>query len=199
MKKMLLYIATLALLLTGCGAEEHGRTAQLQELYGALQGYTAEIRVDIPREEETLRYTLSLKKDGETVEAQVLAPDALRGITARLGGETLSLAYDGVTLDAGTLCPKVSALTCVPLLLGAFPQSYVSVQSEERFEEQNALRVSFEAEAEGETLLCTMYFSDENTPLYAEIAEDGKIIAFAEFTDFTFGDILSSDTQAGSD
>ena len=54
---MLLYIATLALLLTGCGAEEHGRTAQLQELYGALQGYTAEIRVDIPREEETLRYT----------------------------------------------------------------------------------------------------------------------------------------------
>ena len=62
MKKMLLYIATLALLLTGCGAEEHGRTAQLQELYGALQGYTAEIRVDIPREEETLRYTLSLKK-----------------------------------------------------------------------------------------------------------------------------------------
>ena len=92
-----------------------------------------------------------------------------------------------MTLDAGTLCPKVSALTCVPLLLGTFPQSYVSVQSEERFEEQNALRVSFEAEAEGETLLCTMYFSNENAPLYAEIAEDGKIIAFAEFTDTIFG------------
>ena len=65
--------------------------------------------------------------------------------------------------------------------------------------ENTYLRHKVMAEAEDETLLCTMYFSNENAPLYAEIAEDGKIIAFAEFTDFTFGDILSSDTQAGSD
>ena len=30
-------------------------------------------------------------------------------------------------------------------------------------------------------------------PVYAEIAENDKIIAAAEFTNFIFGDILSSD------
>ena len=199
MKKMLLFITALALLLSGCGAQEHDRTTQLQELYGTLQGYTAEIEVDIPRETETLHYTLSLQKDGEKIEAYVLAPDMLRGITAQIDEESLSLAYDGVILDAGTLNPRVSALTCVPLLLDAFPESYVSVRSEEDFREHSALRVSFETEKEKETLLCTMYFSEENAPLYAEIAENGKIIAFVQFTKFAFGDILSSDIQAEDD
>lgn len=199
MKKGLLYFAALVLLLTGCGTKEYDRTVQLQELYGALQGYTAEIQVDIPREAETLHYTLTLKKDAETIEVQVLAPEMLKGIAARIDGETLSLVYDGVILDAGTLCPGVSALTCVPLLLDAFPKSYVSVHSEEILREQNALRVGFETEGEGETLLCTVYFSEENAPLYAEIAEEGKIIAFAEFTNFTFGDILPLNTQEESD
>lgn len=199
MKKMLLSITALALLLSGCGAQEHDRTVQLQELYGTLQDYTAEIEVDIPRETETLHYTLSLQKDGEEIEAHVLAPDTLKGITARIDDESLSLAYDGVMLDAGTLNPKVSALTCVPLLFDAFPESYISVRSEENFQEHNALRVSFETEKEGETLLCTMYFSEESAPLYAEIAENGKIIAFVQFTKFAFGDILFSDTQAKDD
>lgn len=199
LKKILLSVTALALLLSGCGAKGYDRTAQLQELYGALQGYTAEIKVDIPRETETLHFALSLEKDGEKIEAQVLAPDALKGITARMDDESLSLVYDGVMLDAGTLCPRVSALTCVPLLLSAFPESYVSVQSEESLGEQNALRVCFETEVEGEPLACTVYFSEENAPLYAEIAADGKIIVFAEFTNFAFGDILSSDAQAESD
>ena len=199
MKKILLLITSLSLLLAGCTTEEYDRTAQLQELYGALHGYTAEIKVDIPREAETLHYALSLEKDGETVEAHVLAPVALKGITARIDDESLSLAYDGVMLDAGTLCSRVSALTCVPLLLDAFPESYISVQSEESLGEQNALRVCFETEKEGEPLLCTVYFLEDNAPIYAEIAADGKIIAFVEFTNFVFGDILSSDMQIESD
>ena len=195
LKKILLSVTALALLLSGCGAKGYDRTAQLQELYGVLQGYTAEIKVDIPRETETLHFALSLEKDGEKIEAQVLAPDALKGITARMDDESLSLVYDGVMLDAGTLCPRVSALTCVPLLLRSFPESYVTEQSTERFGEQDALRMCFETDCAGEKLGCVVYFSEENAPLYAEIAENGKIILFAEFTDFTFGDILPSDAQ----
>ena len=196
MKKLFRYLLPLVLLLTACGGDAGtDRVTEVQTLYASLRGYAAEVTVDIPREDETLHYALSLTKDGDAISARVLAPDALRGVTAHIDGETLSLEYDGVALDAGTLNPKVSALSCVPLLLRSFPESYITAQSMERFGEQDALRVCFETDCGGEKLGCVVYFSAENAPLYAEIAENGKIILFAEFTDFTFGAILSSDAQ----
>ena len=196
MKRFIFYLLPLILLLTACGGDaDVDRVSEAQTLYAALQGYAAEVNVELPREEETLRYTLSLTKDGDALSARVLAPDALRGVTARVDGETLALEYDGAVLDAGTVNPKVSALSCVPLLLRSFPESYVTAQSTERFGERDALRVCFETDCGGEKLGCVVYFSEENAPLYAEIAEDGKIILFAEFTDFTFGAILSSDAR----
>lgn len=196
MKKLFGCLLSLTLLLTACGGNAGAdRAAEVQTLYADLQGYAAEVKVDIPREDETLHYTLSLTKDGDARSARVLAPDALRGVTAHIDGETLTLEYDGAVLDAGTLNPKVSALSCVPLLLRTFPESYITAQSIERFGEQDALRVCFETDCGGEKLGCVVYFSEENAPLYAEIAENGKIILFVEFTDFTFGAILSSDAQ----
>ena len=196
MKKLLGYLLPLMLLLTACGGDAGAdRVTEVQTLYASLQGYAAKVEVDVPREDETLHYTLSLTKDDDALSARVLAPDALKGVTARIDGETLALEYDGAVLDAGTINPRVSALSCVPLLLRAFPKSYITAQSTEQFGEQDALRVCFETDCGGEKLGCVVYFSAENTPLYAEIAENGKIILFAEFTDFTFGAILSSDAQ----
>ena len=195
MKRIIPYLLALTLLLSACDDEGADRAAEVQALYAALQGYAAEVRIDIPREDETLRYTLSLTKDGDALSVRVLAPDALRGVTAHIDGEALALEYDGAVLDAGTLDPGMSALSCVPLLLGAFPESCVTAQSTERFGEQEALRVCFETDCGGERLVCAVYFSAKNAPLYAEIAEKGKIILFAEFTDFTFGAILSPDAR----
>ena len=200
MKKLLGYLLPLILLLTACGADAGAdRVSEVQTLYARLQGYAAEVKIDMAREDETLRYTLLLTKDGDALSARVLAPDALKGITAHIDGATLALEYDGVMLEAGTLNPKLSALSCAPLLLDAFPESYITAQSTEYFGEQDALRVCFETDYGGEKLGCTVYFSAENAPLYAEIAENGKIILFAEFTDFTFGDILFSDAQTKSE
>ena len=193
MKKIILYFLPLILLLTACGAAESERAAELQTLYGGLQSYCAEVNIDIPREDETLHYTLSYTKDGQELIVRVLAPELLRGVTAHIDDGTLALEYDGVMLDAGMLGSGVSALSCVPLLLQAFPESYFDTQGEETLGQDNALRVSFETDCCGEMLHCVMYFSEENTPLYAEISGNEKIIAFAEFTNFTFGDILPTD------
>lgn len=196
MKKLFGCLLPLILLLTACtGDAGTDRVTEVQTFYAALQGYAAEVKVDIPRETETLHYALSLTKDNDAVTVRVLAPDALRGVTAHIDGEALALEYDGAVLDAGTLNPRVSALSCVPLLLRSFPESYITAQSMERFGEQDALRVCFETDCNGEKLGCVVYFSAENAPLYAEIAENGKIILFAEFTDFIFGDIISSDAR----
>ena len=196
MKKLFGCLLPLILLLTACGGDtDADRVPEVQTLYAALHSYAAEVKIDLPREDETLRYTLALTKDGDELSVRVLAPDALRGVTAHIDGETLALEYEGAVLDAGTLNPGVSALSCVPLLLRSFSESYITAQSTERFGGQDALRVCFETDCGGEKLGCAVYFSAENAPLYAEIAENGKIILFAEFTDFTFGDILPSDAQ----
>ena len=47
----------------------------------------------------------------------------------------------------------------------------------------------------GETLGGTVWFEDNGAPVYAEVCENGKIIAAAEFTNFVFDDILPPSTQ----
>ena len=55
------------------------------------------------------------------------------------------------------------------------------------------LHVDFSLSSGSEKLFCSLYFDDAGAPVYAEIAENEKIIAAAEFTNFIFGDILSPD------
>jgi len=55
------------------------------------------------------------------------------------------------------------------------------------------LRADFSVTLEKETFACMLCFGADGAPVYGEIAQDGKIIAAVEFTDFVFGDILLPD------
>jgi len=197
MKKTVLAAAALCVLLSACG-EYNSRVDDLQVLYGSLAGYTAEAEVTICTQEENLSYTIRFEKDGEDIRAAVLAPESVSGVTAQLDGEGLKLTYDGTVLAAGTTPCTLSPITCVPLLLSALPESYVSSWGESEILGVKALRLCYETEWEGEMLSCILYFDEENLPIYGEIAEDGKIIASAGFTRFVFGDIIPSDEQGRS-
>lgn len=181
----------LALALVGCAAKETERAEEIAQKYAALEGYSAEVKIDVPREEETLRYALALRGDGEETRVCVREPEELADVTAILRADTLSLSYDGLVLDAGSLAPRVMAVNAVPLLLRAVAEGYVCEESAERLGDTPALRVRIEAPLEGETLQYTVFFSDQDVPLYAEIAQEDKIILFMEFTNFTFDDIIS--------
>ena len=112
---------------------------------------------------------------------------------ATAAAASLTLEYDGTILDAGTLSPRISALSAVPLLLDAFPQAYLDSCGSETLEGEETLRADFSVTLGGEAFAGTIFFNAGGAPVYAEIAQDGKIIAAAEFTDFIFGDILSPD------
>ena len=178
-------------LLCGCSAEQPGQVEALAEKYAALSGYVAEVKIDVPRADETLHYTLSVCGEGEETRVCVLAPEELAGVTATLQGEDLTLSYDDLVLDAGSLSPHVSALNGVPLVLRAAAEGYACAENTEQWGEQEALRVCYETEWEGETLYCTVFFAADDAPLYAEIAQEEKNILFLEFTNFTFGDIIN--------
>ena len=181
-KKGCLLLAALALLLAGCGEKTQKSAEDLQARYAQMQGYEAIVETAVPREDETLHYTLSLEHSNGETRAAVLAPEELTGVGAVLEGDKLTLTFDDLVLDVGTLSPRVSALSCVPLVLQNFPKVYL-----------DTLRADFSLTLSGETLACSLWLDASGAPVYAEIAENDKIIAAAEFTNFIFGDILSSD------
>ena len=194
-KKGLTVFILLALLLTGCGEKTQSRAEEWQQRYAQMQSYEALVEVSVPREDETLHYTLSLEKSGDSVRAAVIEPEELTGIAATLTGDALTLEYDGMALDAGTLSPRVSALNCVPLVLDGFSRAYLDSVGSETLDGRDTLRADFSMTLGEETLGGTVWFTDGGAPVYLEASEDGKIIAAAEFTNFVFGDILPSSTQ----
>ena len=194
-KKGLTVFILLALLLAGCGEKTQSRAEEWQQRYAQMQGYEALVEVSVPREDETLHYTLSLEKSGDSVRAAVIEPEELTGIAAPLTGDALTLEYDGMALDAGTLSPRVSALNCVPLVLDGFSRAYLDSVGSETLDGKDTLRADFSMTLGDETLGGTVWFTDVGAPVYLEASEDGKIIAAAEFTNFVFGDILPSSTQ----
>ena len=194
-KKGLTGLILLALLLVGCGEKTQSRAEEWQQRYAQMQGYEALVEVSVPREDETLHYTLSLEKSGDSVRAAVIEPEELTGIAATLTGDALTLEYDGMALDAGTLSPRVSALNCVPLVLDGFSRAYLDSVGGETLDGKDTLRADFSMTLGDETLGGTVWFTDGGAPVYLETSEDGKIIAAAEFTNFVFGDILPPSTQ----
>ena len=194
-KKGLIGLIVLALLLAGCGEKTQSRAEEWQQRYAQMQGYEALVEVSVPREDETLRYTLSLEKSGDSVRAAVIEPEKLAGIAATLTGDALTLEYDGMALDAGTLSPRVSALNCVPLVLDGFSRAYLDSVGSETLDGKDTLRADFSMTLGDETLGGTVWFTDGGALVYLEASEDGKIIAAAEFTNFVFGDILPPSTQ----
>ena len=194
-KKGTALLVLLALLLAGCGEKVQSRAEEWQQRYAQMQGYEALVEVSVPREDETLHYTLSLEKSGDSVRAAVIEPEELTGIAATLTGDALTLEYDGMALDAGTLSPRVSALNCVPLVLDGFSRAYLDSVGSETLDGKDTLRADFSMTLGDETLGGTVWFTDGGAPVYLEASEGGKIIAAAEFTNFVFGDILSPSTQ----
>ena len=182
------------LFLCSCG-KEIDRAEAMQEQYKNLASYETDVRVSVPRGDETLVYALHLSAQGDAVRATVSEPEELTGIAATLTGDALTLEYDGMALDAGTLSPRVSALNCVPLVLDGFSRAYLDSVGSETLDGKDTLRADFSMTLGDETLGGTVWFTDGGAPVYLEASEGGKIIAAAEFTNFVFGDILPSSTQ----
>lgn len=190
--KRLFLILTAAVLLTACSSQEtDDRAEELQRRYASLDGCTATVDAAVVTGEETLHYTLETAQTGEETRVTVREPEELSGVSAVVRGDALSLEFDGMVLDAGSLDPDVSAVNAVSIFLRAAAQGYVVEQGREACGDvKDALRLCFKTEHAGETLLVAAWFDAEDMPLYAEIERDGEILVYLEFTEFAFGDIL---------
>ena len=193
MKQLCALLALLALLLTGCAAgQTDTRAGDLQQKYAALSGCDASVLVAVVRDGETRQYTLDIVKDGDETRVTVREPEALSGVSAVVSGDALSLEFDGMALDAGSMDERISAVNASDIVLRAAASGYVTERNRERYEDTDALRLCFETEQGGERLYVTAWFDAEDAPLYAELERGGEVLAYLEFTDFVFHDIITA-------
>ena len=181
MKKMAAF-CLLCLFLTGCGTQPE----QLQHYYASIQtaSMQAEVIVHLSGDDRTFTVSCAYdREDGATT--TIVEPEELSGLSATVTGEDLALSYDGSVWaagDGGTL----SAANCLPVLLKAIGEGYVTEEGTDRIGGAEYLRLAAEWTFGGETCAVTLWAQPESyAPYAAELSRDGEVLLTVHIADFT--------------
>ena len=194
MRKLGCVLMITVLLLSGCskGIDEAEQAAlDIRAAYLSMVGCTATLDITADYGERVFECVLVLDHTagGDTV-LTVMEPELLRGVTARLrNGESL-LEFDGVRLETGALSDTgLSPIDCVPVLLRAIQEGFISAWSTETLGERECVRftTSNPDNQLGQGQEVHLWFDKENFALVrGEISVDGFMALRCEVTDFTW-------------
>ena len=133
------------------------------------------------------RFVLTCQYDteGQSI-TTVKEPQELKGLTAVLVDGQLSLKSNGQLLPAGAatdICPA----NCLPYLLGALAEGYLTEQGAETLEDVPCLRMALDTTGHsGAAVQCAVWLDQETLiPRYAEFSQDGQVVLTARMTAFS--------------
>lgn len=189
---------TLLLLLPGCGGgnggDEGARTAELRDRYHDCGGCIMEAKVSC--DQEGLAWEAELRCEyipgGEST-VEVLAPETIAGVRAVLSDTDWRLEYEDASLNAGTLSDEeISPAACLPRLMSALRDGWLLEENEEEWSGVSCLRLTVDQTGvkDGKILSTVWLNLETGAPVRGEIAVDGEIILTADFTSFSFYDIM---------
>lgn len=188
----------LCLLLTACGGKGE-ETEELRTRYQEMEGCTMEAVVTCDQKglewEAQLRCTYV--PDGESV-VEILAPERVKGIKARVGADTWSLEYQGEVLDIGGLSQEaISPAECLPRMMEALRSGWMLEENDEKWKGIPCRRICLDqsGQQDGEIIAVLWLRLDDGTPLHGEMAVQGENILTAEFTEFSFCDKMEESTK----
>lgn len=187
----------LCLLLSGCGAKTADQATAFRRPYQKMTGCEMKAKVTCGvGSRDAARFTLRCTYvPGKKSTVEILEPKAVSGVRAEVDGKTLTLLYDGKCLNAGTLSrERISPAQCLPLLMDTLRNGWLLEQNPEKRGTVPCVRLSLdETGKQGGKIVSTVWLRQKDgLPVCGEVAVDGKIILRAEFTEFQFGDILST-------
>jgi len=184
-RKALLFapMILLCVLLGGCGEKEESVVRELQRCYAALATVETEAKLRCQYEGEVRDYTLACSYTPEKSTVTVMEPASVSGIAAIFDGETMSLAYEDVLLDAGNYSgTAISPFGAIPGFMKAVGEGYPL----EYCMEGELLHITFEVTDEaGEKTLYAGWFDKENRPARGEITVGETVVYQLTFTTFT--------------
>ena len=184
MKRFLLpVLLCITLFLSSCGKSrgegDYRAFAERLNALGTLS-FTAQVRAEY--EHKTARFTLAYEEDGEGGRITVVAPELIRGVSARVRPGSATLEYDSVVLDTGSLDSfGLSPLSSLPAMLRAMRDGSV-----DSIWEEDGKRVVQLIPDDG--LRCSVWFDKADMrPLRAELITDGRVTVYVELSDWTEG------------
>ena len=192
-KRVCVPMIALCLLLSGCGAEQEEK--DLREPYRSMIGCTMEAVVSCDQEgyvwEAALR--CDYVPDGES-SLEILEPETLAGVRAVVSDADWRLEYEELCLDMGTISrEEISPVMCLPRLMDALREGWLLEENEENWVETPCLRLTVDQTGENKgKILSTLWLRlEDGLPVRGEISVEDEIILTAEFTNFTFCDIIN--------
>lgn len=194
MRKLGCVLMMTVLLLTGCGKgldEAEQAALDIRTTYLSMVGCTATLDMTADYSERIFECVLALDHTagGDTV-LTVQEPEMLKGVTARLrNGESL-LEFDGIQLETGALSDTgLSPIDCVPVLLKAVQEGFISAWSIETLGERECVRftTSNPDNQPGQGQEVHLWFDRESYALMrGEISSNGFTVLRCEVNDFTW-------------
>ncbi len=187
LKSKCIIFAILAAILTGLGGcGGRSAAAELEALrleVAAAERVSVTARVTADLGETVEEYVLSAERRGGETVVEVLEPELIAGVRARLRAGEDALEYDGVILSAGELSAGASPLAMLPTLLDALAGGHVD--SVWREDGGTAARLTPE-----DGLALTVWLSAaDGLPAAAELMteSDGRVAVACEITGFELG------------
>ena len=137
------------------------------------------MRFALHADDRSCSFTLRCTEDGEGCTVEVLEPELIRGVKARMSADGTQLVYDSVSVDTGDDGGTgLSPMEALPLLLHALRDG--ALDSVWKEDGNCAVRLIPE-DGVGVTVL----FDADMRPDHAEIDRGGKTVLFLDITDFT--------------
>ena len=181
MKKLYLpLLLILSVLLGGCANKGETRFREFSEELRARSDLelTAEVRAEY--DDRSCTFTLRCCEDGQggcTVE--VLEPELIRGVKARVSADGTKLVYDSVSVDTGgDGGTGLSPMGALPLLL----RSLRGGALDSAWKEDGSCAVRLVPE---DDIAVTVLFDADMKPETAEIEYAGKGVLFLDITEFS--------------
>ena len=178
-KAILLLLLALGLLLGGCANKNEASfrafSAELRER--SELAVTAEVRAEF--DDRSCTFTLRCTEDGEggcTVE--VLEPELIRGVKARMSADGTKLVYEDLAVDTGGGDAALSPMGALPYLCRALRDGALG----SAWTEKGDLAVSLLPD-DGVEL--TVLFDADRKPDYAELTHEGRGVLFIRILEFS--------------
>ena len=170
-----------AFVLGGCGAASPMDTAE--EIKTELGGYSSlTLTASITASYENCVYNFKIKcVSGDAgLELEILEPESLAGIRAKLEEEGFTLSYDGVEMSTGKLTEEgLSPAGALPVLIEQWTEGYASGAVYETYGGVETLALDTNI---SDTVKQRTWFDREtHLPVHSEISENGTVVVTCDF------------------
>lgn len=144
MRRMILTALMINLILlsgcTGATAKDEARIEELREQMSTCAQVIFDAEMTVFDKEYVSAYTLRCTRNGEETVMELLSPQLISGVTARIGGRDAILEFDGLALSAGVFGESSTSPMALPAhILDALESGTVSQIRQEVISERRTL------------------------------------------------------------